>query len=149
MLDGRTCFFVAPWRHRDLSLARPALTDREIRKESRRAARLGRPQFEVRSCWPVLVPILFALWAYYGALHGAFVFDDVPAVKDNYALEKIGGFWEAAYGPKHSPVSNRPLVTLTLALNYAAGGLNTFGYHLVNLAIHCLNGALLFGVVRR
>lgn len=93
--------------------------------------------------------MLFALWTYYGALHGEFVFDDVPAVKDNFALEKIGGFWEAAYGPKHSPVSNRPLVTLTLALNYAAGGLNTFGYHLVNLAIHCLNAALVFGVVRR
>jgi protein O-mannosyl-transferase len=44
----------------------------------------------------------------------------------------------------------RPVVNLSLALNYALGGSNVWGYHALNLAIHIiLAGLTLFGVVRR
>ena len=43
----------------------------------------------------------------------------------------------------------RPLVNLSLALNYRAGGLSVTGYHVVNLVIHLLAALLLFGLVRR
>ena len=46
-------------------------------------------------------------------------------------------------------VGGRPLVNLTLAINYAWGGLNPVGYHVVNLVIHLLAALTLFGVVRR
>jgi len=36
-----------------------------------------------------------------------------------------------------------------LALNYAAGGLNLAGYHLVNLGVHLLATLTLFGLIRR
>jgi hypothetical protein len=45
--------------------------------------------------------------------------------------------------------SDRPLVELSLALNYALGGLHVAGYHLFNLATHVVCGWLLFDVVRR
>jgi Tfp pilus assembly protein PilF len=38
----------------------------------------------------------------------------------------------------------RPIVALTFALNYAVGRLNIFGYHIVNLTIHIMNGFLIF-----
>ena len=41
------------------------------------------------------------------------------------------------------------MVSLTLAVNYALGGMNVWGYHAVNLAIHILAAWTLFGVVRR
>ncbi|HEX3728296.1 MAG TPA: tetratricopeptide repeat protein, partial [Opitutaceae bacterium] len=46
-------------------------------------------------------------------------------------------------------VGGRPLVNLSLALNYAAGGLHPEGYHALNLAVHLLAGLALFGLMRR
>ena len=43
----------------------------------------------------------------------------------------------------------RPVANLTLAVNYALGGMNVRGYHAVNLVIHVLAAWTLFGVVRR
>lgn len=130
-------------------MGRPALTERQARKEARRGKSVRRPfSGSWFNAWPVLIPVALAVWTYRDALHGGFVFDDVPAVKDNVSLESIGGFWDAAFG-KHSPISNRPLVCLSFAINHAWSGLSTFGYHAVNLAIHCLNAALLWGVLRR
>jgi tetratricopeptide (TPR) repeat protein len=41
------------------------------------------------------------------------------------------------------------VLNLTLAINYALGGVTPWGYHVVNLAIHILAGLTLFGIVRR
>lgn len=38
----------------------------------------------------------------------------------------------------------RPVVCLTFALNYLAGGLEVFGYHLVNLSVHVLAAVALY-----
>jgi tetratricopeptide (TPR) repeat protein len=40
-------------------------------------------------------------------------------------------------------------VNLSFAVNYALGGLDVRGYHLVNVGIHVLCGLLVFGLVRR
>jgi hypothetical protein len=47
------------------------------------------------------------------------------------------------------PTAGRPLVNFSFAVNYALGGLDVRGYHLVNLACHLLSGLLVFGIVRR
>lgn len=99
--------------------------------------------------WMIFLPALCAVWAYHDALDGKFVFDDVPTVAENASLLTVGGFWDAAFGPKHSPISNRPVVCLTFALNYWWGGLNPRGYHTFNLAAHALNSVLLVLVLRR
>ncbi len=46
-------------------------------------------------------------------------------------------------------VGGRPVVSLTLALNYAFGRTDVWGYHAVNLAIHILAALTLFGLVRQ
>lgn len=43
----------------------------------------------------------------------------------------------------------RPVVNLSLALNYALGGTDVRGYHVVNAVVHLAAGLLCFGVVRR
>ena len=45
--------------------------------------------------------------------------------------------------------STRPLVELTLAINYAIGRLDPWGYHLVNLFIHLTAGLIVYGVCRQ
>ena len=52
-------------------------------------------------------------------------------------------------GPSQSSIAGRPVVGLSLALNYAWGGLTSWTYRAGNLSIHLLAGLLLFGIVRR
>jgi len=102
-----------------------------------------------RALWPLLIPMACAFAAYGNALRGEFLFDDVPTIIENPHIESLGGFWKAAFGPQHSPISNRPVVCLSFSINYALGGRNPFGYHLGNLLIHAANAALLLMVTRR
>jgi tetratricopeptide (TPR) repeat protein len=48
---------------------------------------------------------------------------------------------------KSGPFASRPLLHATTALNYYFGGLDTRGYHAVNLALHLINGVLLYLIV--
>lgn len=95
--------------------------------------------------------VVALLAAYANSFRGPFVFDDVEAIVENETIRSL-----AAPGAVLSPpfaegqtVGGRPLVNVTLALNYAAGGLDPFGYHVVNLALHLAATLVLFGLVRR
>jgi hypothetical protein len=55
----------------------------------------------------------------------------------------------ALSAPVQSAVAGRPVVSLSLAINYALSGLSPAGYRGWNLAVHLLAGLVLFGVVRR
>ena len=46
-------------------------------------------------------------------------------------------------------MAGRPLVNASFAINYAIGGLDTSGYHAVNVGFHLMCALLIFGVVRR
>ena len=48
-----------------------------------------------------------------------------------------------------NPITRRPVVNLTLAVNYAIGGLDVRGFHVGNLLIHLLAALTLYGIVRR
>ena len=89
--------------------------------------------------------------AYANSFAGPFVFLDVPAIVSNPTIRHL---WPL--GPVLNPpsagglaVGGRPLVNLSLALNYALGGTNVVGYHAFNLAVHILAALTLFGILRR
>jgi Flp pilus assembly protein TadD len=46
-------------------------------------------------------------------------------------------------------VGGRPVLNLSLAVNYAISGTAVWSYHALNLLIHILSGLALFGIVRR
>ena len=73
---------------------------------------------------------------YANVLHAPFEFDDEVVIVDNGFIQHVGTLRGLQLLWQWSPM--RFLVHLTFAANYAAGGLNVFGYHLVNLAIHVL-----------
>ncbi len=52
-------------------------------------------------------------------------------------------------GPIQSALAGRPVVNLSLALNYAMSGVDPWSYHAWNLTVHLLAGLALFGLVRR
>ena len=60
-----------------------------------------------------------------------------------------GRFAKPCLSPPICSVSGRPVECLTLALNYALGGLNVWGYHAFNLTVHLVSALVLFGILRR
>ena len=105
-------------------------------------------QFKVRATATLLV--FGALVAYHNSLRGPFVFDDVGVIEKNLTIRSLWPIWNTFAPPiDGSPVTGRPLVNFTLALNYAFSGASVGGYHLLNLLIHLLAGLTLFGIVRR
>jgi tetratricopeptide (TPR) repeat protein len=106
------------------------------------------------STWPTVpaagLIVLSALAAYYNSFVGTFVLDDIDAIVGNQSIRRL---WPV--GPVLSPphggetVSGRPVLNLSLAINYALGGLKVGGYHAANLAIHVAAALLFFGILRR
>ncbi len=90
-----------------------------------------------------------ALAAYANSISIPFVLDDQSSVVQNEDIRALGALARVLQPTPNSPTAGRPLVSLSFALNYAAGGLNPAGYHLVNLAFHVLCALAIFGLVRR
>ncbi|MCY2927260.1 MAG: hypothetical protein NT031_17870 [Planctomycetota bacterium] len=100
--------------------------------------------------WVLGAMLLAGLAAYYNSFSGAFVFDDLPSIVENASIRDLGQL-RTVLAPSQGGLttSGRPVVNLSLAINYALGELNPAGYHVTNLAIHLLAGWVLFAVLRR
>jgi tetratricopeptide (TPR) repeat protein len=102
-------------------------------------------------CWLPLV--LFAttcalcLCVYLPALRGPFVFDDIFEIESNPALGSLWPPFKAMISPGGFP--SRPLPYYSFAVSRALHGLDPLGWKLTNLAIHLLNGALVWLVIKR
>lgn len=98
--------------------------------------RPGAPEAWLRAA--PLCAALVALAVYLPSLGGGFLYDDGNLVLRNAALREPGNLRAVLlYEP------SRPLLTLSLALNAALGGLEPWHFHLVNVLIHAANAALL------
>jgi len=102
-----------------------------------------------RPGWLCVVLVLIGLGVYANSFRGVFLFDDIDAILLNDSIRKLSPIADVLMPPAYKPVSGRPVLNLTFALNYACGGLKPAGYHAVNLAIHLAAGLLLLGLVRR
>jgi tetratricopeptide (TPR) repeat protein len=94
--------------------------------------------------------------AYWNSFDGALIFDDDVAISSNSTIRQLWPMGRVLQPPRNGePVSGRPLLNLSLAVNYALAahyaknGTAVWGYHAVNLAIHILDALLLFGILRR
>lgn len=87
--------------------------------------------------------------AYHNSFSVPLFFDDTASIVQN---ESIRALWPPQTWwspPAVAGTAGRPLLNLTFALNYAASGLEVWGYHAVNFAVHVASAWVLFGLVRR
>src|ERR1017187_7751223 len=96
---------------------------------------------------PVVVALLCAS-PYRNTFHVPFLFDDLPTITQNPAIRRLWPLSEVIASDIPALVG-RPLISLSLAVNYAMGRYDVVGWHLFNLMVHFLNALLVFGVVRR
>jgi tetratricopeptide (TPR) repeat protein len=95
------------------------------------------------------IVVLAGVLVYLNSLSAPFIFDDQTSILDNSQIRRLWPLTEPLSPRRETPVAGRPVVNLTLAVNYAVGGLDVRGYRLTNLAIHLLAALTLFGVVHR
>lgn len=102
------------------------------------------------ACLPPALLVVAAVLAYANSLDAPFVFDDLPSIEENITIRRLWPLGDVLQPPAGSAgVAGRPVVNLSLALNYAAGGLDPRGYRALNIALHALAGLALFGLMRR
>src|SRR5271157_4176321 len=92
--------------------------------------------------------VFAAVAAYHNSLHGPFIFDDALSIVENPDIRHL------ATTLRENPETGatlvgRPMLRLSLWINYALGGYEVRGYHLLNLALHILAAWTLWGLVRR
>jgi tetratricopeptide (TPR) repeat protein len=80
-----------------------------------------------------------ALLIYSDTFSYPFHFDGTGTIVENNKLRDLSNFWP--------PTGTRYTGYLSFALNYHFGGLDVFGYHLVNILIHIINGFLVWSLV--
>ena len=94
--------------------------------------------------------VIAASLAYAPSLSIPFFFDDVVAISQNPSIRVLSRIGDVLSPPDNGGgMMGRPLVNLSLALNYAFSAENPRGYHLFNLALHAACALTLFGLCRR
>jgi hypothetical protein len=84
------------------------------------------------------------LLAYSNTFTASFHFDDNPAIVDNSSIKQVTleNIEAILFGV-------RPVVYLSLMLNYALGGVGVAGYHIFNVGCHIISSFFVFLLVRR
>ena len=96
------------------------------------------------ACAAVLVAAVAAVYS--GTFSVPPLLDDPASIAGNATIRRLGtAFWP----PGGTSVSGRPVLNLSLAVNYAVSGESVWSYHALNLVVHALAGLALFGIVRR
>jgi len=95
-----------------------------------------------RAPWPASALLAAALAAYAGAFLGSFQFDDYNVIVDQGAVHSLGAWWDSMPGI-------RPLLKLSYALSWSAGGGGVFAFHAVNVALHAGNVLLVWAILRQ
>ena len=103
------------------------------------------------AAWVSAGVIVLAVWVCYRTtLSAPFLFDDFAAISGNPTLRHLTAIGEVLSPPNDgSGVTGRPIVNLSLAVNFALGGLEPRGYHFTNALLHAAAGLALFGLARR
>jgi tetratricopeptide (TPR) repeat protein len=92
--------------------------------------------------------IAVAAATYANGLRAPFFWDDDTAIVSNQTIRSVLPLSESMSPPLETPVAGRPIINLSLAINYALGNLDETGYHAWNLGVLMASALLLFGIVR-
>ncbi|MFL6501407.1 MAG: tetratricopeptide repeat protein [Candidatus Udaeobacter sp.] len=88
------------------------------------------------------------MFAYRPAWHGGFLWDDDAYIINNELLTAPNG-WQRIWFSLDSPSQYFPFTYSTFRIEHALWGLNTTGYHWVNLLLHVGNALLIWAVLAR
>src|ERR1041384_661079 len=111
---------------------------------------MARRIFSSRGRALIFAVVLTALtiFVYRPAWHGGFLWDDDAYIINNELLTAADG-WQRIWFSLDSPSQYFPLTYSTFRIEHALWGLNTTGYHWINLLLHVGNALLIWAVLAR
>jgi len=96
--------------------------------------------------------IMLLMVCYGNTLHASWQYDDFGNIVHNTKVHMTQWSWQQLRQSLSAgldfQVVSRPLAYLSFALNHKLGGLNVFGYHVVNICIHWTAALFLFLFIR-
>jgi len=95
-----------------------------------------------------LILAVVTILAYQHAWHGGFLWDDDAYIINNELLTAPDG-WQRIWFSLDSPSQYFPFTYSTFRIEHALWGLDTTGYHWVNLLLHVGNALLVWAVLAR
>jgi len=98
---------------------------------------------------PAVLLVAAVVLCYWNSLGAPFLFDDDGAVVKNPTIRHLASLEVLNPPANGSTTTNRPVVNLSFAINYALSGERVWSYHALNVAIHALAALALLGLVRR
>lgn len=105
-------------------------------------------QLRAYICLSLLLAVCIVL--YWPSLHGPFLFDDFPNLAALNSIDHVSSWRDLGIylsQPRNFP--GRPVAMLSFLLQKASWPDDPFPFRLINVAIHLLNGMLVFALVRR
>jgi Flp pilus assembly protein TadD len=121
---------------------------------TRRASRRQKPQRSTvpaqhapRLWWRIALLLVAGSAIYANSVDNPFIFDDSVSVISNTSIR--GWSSQVFAAAREVPTAGRPLVNVSMAINYALGALSVQGYHVWNIALHLLCTVMLFVLVYR
>jgi tetratricopeptide (TPR) repeat protein len=122
---------------------------KQRRTHAARAASATGVRDSRRRVWTSAAILVAAiLLTYWNSIPTPFQFDDVLPVENEAARQSSSVDASQASGLA-AQVAGRPVVRASFALNYALGGKDVTGYHVLNIAVHVACALLLFAIIRR
>lgn len=97
----------------------------------------------------VALLLLVGALTFWNGLGSPFVYDDAGSVLTNTSIRDLTDVSRVLRPPVETSVAGRPIVNLSFAANYAAGGTEPTGYRIVNLALHVLCAMVFFMLMQR
>ncbi|MCP4652272.1 MAG: tetratricopeptide repeat protein [Candidatus Omnitrophica bacterium] len=97
----------------------------------------------------VFLLIAVGLLVYANAVGNSFIWDDGALIVNNPLIKNFQ-YWKGIFTSSYSGNNTyyRPLSIFSHLLEYSLWGLNSAGYHLVNIIIHILNALLIYALLQ-
>ncbi len=106
-----------------------------------------------QSLWGFLILITVGFLIFLPAMHGGWLWDDSLYIVDNPFIHSPDGYWKAWLNlnplGSHYAGNYNPLTTFVEWMEWRFWGNDTFGYHLVNVALHLTSALLLWRLFAR
>ena len=101
-----------------------------------------------------IVAVTIIVWlVYLNSINNSFHYDDRHSIVNNMSIRSLSNVPRFFLSPStfsDSPLARmyRPVLLVSYAINYAIGGLDVTGFHLLNILLHNINVVLIYLILR-
>ncbi len=117
--------------------------------------KLSRKIYRIPFAWILTLLFFIFFIVFINSVFNGFVWDDEEQIVNNTVIQSLSNlgqiFSGATFGTGGAGLSGwffRPLLTLSYMVSFSVFGQNAWGYHLLQIILHLINGILIFKILQ-